>query len=148
MVALVAPTRVNHQNTPQRWARALDRALHGGVEIYTTHDGERFATSSSRHDLLYAVTPETCDCQAGLSGDPVCCHRAALRSILGTQPVTIVRVDELVPPDAPRCNVCFGRGERWAGSVDDECNPQRWITCPDCCGTGRDIAAMLPRIGA
>lgn len=142
MQSLVA-SRSKSQATPERWARALDRALHAGIEIYTTPSGERFASSASHLDLIYPVTETECACQAGLSGDPVCQHRAALRSILGTLPVLTLRIDELVPADAPRCSWCFGKGERWAGSVDDERNPQRFITCPECGGTGHNLDSIL-----
>lgn len=136
-------SRPTREATPDRWARALDRALHSGVEILTTQDGERFATSSSRLDTLYRVSPDSCDCPAAQAGDPICQHRAALRSILGILPVLTLRIDELIPADAPRCTWCFGRGERWAGSVDDERNPQRLITCPECCGTGHNLDVII-----
>src|SRR4051812_16987652 len=112
MVATIAPSRVARIETPERWAKALDRALHGGVEILTRPNGERYATSTSQLDMIYAVSPDSCECPAGQAGDPVCCHRAALRSILGTLPVMTLRIDELVPADAPRCRVCGGAGER------------------------------------
>ncbi len=140
VTAVVTRTR---QATPERWAKALDRALHGGVEILTTRDGARFATSTSQLDMLYRVTETTCECAAALAGDPVCCHRAALRDILGTLPVMTVRIDEFIPADAPKCSWCFGKGERWAGSVDDERNPQRFITCPECQGTGANLDAII-----
>ena len=144
MVSTIAPSRVARTETPERWAKALDRALHGGIEILTTQDGERFATSTSRLDLLYRVSPDSCDCPAGQAGDPVCMHRAALRSILGTLPVMTLRIDELVPADAPRCSWCFGKGERWAGSVEDS----RLITCPECSGTGHNLEAILRIVDA
>lgn len=136
MEATMSRTR---QATTERWARALDRALHAGVEILTTQDGERFATSASHLDLLYRVTPETCECAAGQAGDPVCQHRAALRSIIGNLPVVTVRVDELIPAGAPSCKRCFGNGEHWAGSGVDSYR----ITCPECQGTGRHLDAIV-----
>ncbi len=56
---------------PERWARALDHALHAGVETYTTPTGERFASSGSHLDLIFRVTAETCECAAAKSGHPV-----------------------------------------------------------------------------
>lgn len=79
------------------WALALDRALHAGVEIFTTPNGERFATSTSQLDRLYRVTPETCECAAAHAGAAVCPHRAALRAIFGTLPVVVVHVEDLEP---------------------------------------------------
>lgn len=138
MQTVVAPRTVRPE-TPNRWARALTRALYGGVEIFTTASGQRFATSATQHDMLYAVSETTCECRAAQEGDPICMHRAALRSILGTLSVLTLRIDELVPADAPRCTWCFGKGERWAGSAEDP----RLITCPECQGTGHNLGAIL-----
>lgn len=64
MVGTIVPTRLTRTETPERWAKALDRALQGSVEIFTTASGQRFATSTSQLDLLYRVTPETCECHS------------------------------------------------------------------------------------
>ena len=77
--------------------------------------GERFTTSVSRVDLLYAIVETTCECPAALAGDPIGQHRAALRSILGTWPVVTVRIDEMIPANTPRCATCAGAGEEWVG---------------------------------
>lgn len=138
MNTVVAPRTVRAE-TPERWARALTRALYGGIEIYTTASGQRFATSATQHDMLYAVTPDSCECRAAQEGDPICVHRAALRSILGSLPALTLRIDELVPADAPRCTWCFGQGERWAGGAEDP----RLISCPQCCGTGHNLDAII-----
>jgi len=103
--------------------------LHGGVEILTTRDGARFATSTRQLDMLYRVTETTCECQAGLAGDPVCCHRAALRDILGTLPVVVVHIDEL---GLGPCRSCQrGKVEEWCcGHVSG------FAPCGVCGGSG------------
>ncbi|MFT4040960.1 MAG: hypothetical protein QM692_22445, partial [Thermomicrobiales bacterium] len=104
MPATAAPSVV-FPETSERWARALDHALHAGVEILTTPAGERFASSGEHLDLIYRVTPDSCDCARALAGDPVCPHRAALRSVLGSLPVVLLHVDDL-PADALHPNDC------------------------------------------
>lgn len=97
-------------DTPERWAHALDHALHAGVEIYVTPSGERFASTGSHLDVIYQVTEGTCECSAAKAGDPICCHRAALRSVLDTLPVVVVHVDDLGEPvahaDTCNCDPC------------------------------------------
>lgn len=103
-------------DTPARWARAFDAALEDGVEIYTTLSGERFASSGTHLDLIYRVTATTCECARAQAGDAVCAHRAALRSVLGTLPVVVLHVDELLPDPIPihhgeacTCDLCWHR---------------------------------------
>ncbi|MCA9878571.1 MAG: hypothetical protein KC442_12340, partial [Thermomicrobiales bacterium] len=100
-------------DTPERWARALDHALHAGVEILTTPAGERFASSGSHLDLIYRVTETTCECDRARLGDSVCSHRAALRFILDLLPVVVVPVDALPIPihhgAACPCELCWRR---------------------------------------
>jgi len=123
--------------TPERWARALDRALSNGLEIFTTPDGERFVTSASRLDVIYRCDGEHCTCQAAVAGDAVCQHRAVVRFTLGTLPVVVVHIDEL---EAVRCPSCqHGRVEEHGVSGPIGCRP-----CDVCGGTGLAVADMWP----
>jgi hypothetical protein len=64
------------QETPERWQKALSRAI--------------------SHNL---ATTGSCTCPAGRGGDPVCCHRALVRALTGTMPVD-------TPADCPACCGC------------------------------------------
>jgi hypothetical protein len=83
-----APVSLRHQDTPERWEAALQRAKDAGVKVYALGYG-RFAVTSA-HDAgkAYQVTthPETCTCPAAQGGDPVCLHRAAVRDHLRPEP--------------------------------------------------------------
>lgn len=106
-------TRTRHA-TPARWQAALQRAMVANLAYMelTGTDGA-WAISSTRDDERgYLATTHTCTCQAALSGDEVCLHRALVRALTGTMPeperVTFsgdanrqeVRVDGLVYGDA------------------------------------------------
>src|SRR5688572_20554079 len=70
------------QASPERWAKAIQRALDEGVEVrQILSTGQWIATSGTRAGCAYVleVTGEVahgCDCLAGLNGDAVCKHRA------------------------------------------------------------------------
>src|SRR5215213_11772842 len=72
-------TRQQRQATPERWQRALQRALFAGVEAKQLADsGEWIVSSASRPGLAYRTDGVSCDCEAAmLGGDAVCLHRAA-----------------------------------------------------------------------
>lgn len=73
--------------TPERWQRALQRAIDNGIEVFQAADsGERFVTSASKLDTLHRTDGYSCSCEAALAGDPVCQHRAVVRFILGWGP--------------------------------------------------------------
>lgn len=77
-------TTVRHVATPARWSAALDRARHEGIQVrQLAGSGAWIATSGKDASVAYEVTPHTCECHAGQSGDPVCKHRALLRHQLG-----------------------------------------------------------------
>lgn len=82
------PVSLVHQNTPDRWRRALERARSAQVKVFRL-DSNRFAVTSA-HDpgRAYEVTrrPEGCTCPAAQAGDPVCLHRAAVRAALDPDP--------------------------------------------------------------
>jgi hypothetical protein len=65
--------------SPERWQRALQRALFAGVEAKQLADsGEWVVASASRPGIAYRTDGITCDCESAmLGGDPVCLHRAA-----------------------------------------------------------------------
>ena len=72
-------TRKVRQATPERWQRALQRALFASVEAkQLAGSGEWIVSSASRPGIAYRTDGVTCDCEAAmLGGDPVCLHRAA-----------------------------------------------------------------------
>jgi hypothetical protein len=121
--------------TVQRWQAALDRAINAALDVLITTTGEAYVESSSTPGLIYAVSRESCDCPAGQVGH-ICLHRACY----------LAQIGELLPPVADvaeiRCKRCGGHGAYWAGSVDDERNPMRHISCPICSGVGYLTAAQ------
>lgn len=109
--------------SPERWAKALQRAITSGLEVFTVADtGERFVTSASRLDVLHRTDGITCTCEAALSGDPCCQHRAAARFCLGW-----LQVEEA--PTGPTCPDCCGCGQQDFGRYA--------LPCDACAGTGR-----------
>jgi hypothetical protein len=115
--------------SPARWQKALERAIAQGLEVFVVADtGERMVTSASRLDVLHRSDGEMCTCAAALAGDPVCCHRAAVRYVLGWLP----------DPGAPAvvdCRACCGCGAIYSRDGG-------W-RCEACGGSGRVPA---PRI--
>jgi hypothetical protein len=114
-------TRKGRQATPERWQRALQRAIFAGVEAkQLAGSGEWVVSSASRPGLAYCTDGITCDCEAAmLGGDPVCLHRAAYWYAAGT-----LELDPEPEPSAPAatiicfrcrgaeagCRVCHGTG--------------------------------------
>jgi len=134
---MVQATQTRRESTPERWAKAIDRALDAGLEIFTTPDGERFVSSASQLDVIYRCDGEHCACQAALAGDPVCQHRAVVRFTLGTIPVVVVHVEEL---EAVRCPSCTGgRVEEWC------CGHVSGVAPCGVCG-GRGRVPVLPAV--
>lgn len=102
------------QATPARWQAALQRAMAANCAYMQLEGaGGAWAISSTQDDERgYLATTHTCTCQAALSGDEVCLHRALVRALTGTMPeparVTFsgdtdrqeVRVDGMVYGDA------------------------------------------------
>ena len=79
---LVRPPR---EESPERWQKALDRAIDQGLEVFVVNDtGERLVTSASRLDTVHRTDGYTCTCEAAMLGaDPVCQHRALVRFLFG-----------------------------------------------------------------
>jgi len=94
------------RETPERWEKALQRSIALGLEVFVVADtGERFVTSASQLDTLHRSDGDRCTCKAGIAGDPVCCHRAAVRFVQGR-----LSDETAAPAD---CLDCCGCGQRW-----------------------------------
>jgi hypothetical protein len=114
-------TRKVRQATPERWQRALQRALFAGVEAkQLAGSGEWIVASASRPGIAYRTDGLTCDCEAAmLGGDGVCLHRAAYWYAQG-----VLELDpEPEPPASAAPVVCFRCRGAEAG-------------CPVCQGMG------------
>src|SRR5215207_3502371 len=114
-------TRKQRQATPERWQRALQRALFANVEAkQLAGSGEWIVSSASRPGIAYCTDGVSCDCEAAmLGGDPVCLYRAAYWYAQG-----VLELDpEPEPPAsaapvacfrscgaAAGCSVCHGAG--------------------------------------
>jgi hypothetical protein len=132
------------QATPERWQRALQRALFAGVEAkQLAGSGEWIVASASRPGIAYKTDGVSCDCEAAmLGGDPVCLHRAAYwhaRGVLDLDP-------EPEPPalGAPSCWACSGGGVVYVR----DCERAGWpySTCDVCGGSG--VAALSVQAAA
>src|SRR5829696_6149144 len=117
-------TGQQRQATPERWQRALQRALFAGVEAkQLAGSGEWIVASASRPGIAYRTDGVSCDCEAAmLGGDPVCLHRAAFWYAQG------VLEPEPEPPAPVAPVICF------------QCRGTE-TSCPVCGGAGR---ASLP----
>lgn len=112
--------RTSRPDTQERWSRALDRAHVAGVQVYQCQgSGQWIATSSSDPNAAYECDGVDCTCAAALlGGDPVCCHRAAVREKLAGGS------DSPEPP----CTRCDGTGRyadaltSWDSVICDRCN--------------------------
>jgi hypothetical protein len=112
--------------SPERWQKALPRALLGGVEVFrVAGTGEMVATSATRLGTVYRVDATHCECLAALNGDAVCAHRAAARFILG------MLTDDSAPT---RCPSCAGAGQVECWVAGHVAGP---MTCSVCAGSGR-----------
>ena len=123
--AQVSPVGQQRQASPERWLRALQRALFAGVEAkQLAGSGEWIVCSASRPGIAYRTDGLTCDCEAAmLGGDPVCLHRAAYWYAVG-----MLELDpEPEPPASAASVVCFRCRSAEAG-------------CPGCHGAG--VAAL------
>jgi hypothetical protein len=127
-MAQAVETRTQRQATPERWQRALQRALFARVEAkQLAGSGEWIVGSASRPGIAYRTDGVSCDCEAAmLGGDPVCLHRAAYWYAVGV-------LDPEPEPPAPAapvsCWQCNGCGQQWyRGGYA--------LPCATCGGTG------------
>lgn len=97
MVATVA-SRPRRVATPERWQKALARAIENGVQAFqVANSGAWVVTSKSSPGTVYETDGIECGCQAWLNGDPVCMHRAAYFAAMG-----MLELDQPEPtPPAP-----------------------------------------------
>jgi hypothetical protein len=72
-------------DSPERWQRALERAVRVALEVRQLQgSGQWIVTSASDPGAAYETDGQHCTCPAAmLGGDPVCMHRAAYRFITG-----------------------------------------------------------------
>lgn len=98
---LVRPPK---EDTPERWQKALERAIAQGLEIFMVNDtGERLVTSATRLDVVHRTDGFYCTCEAAVLGaDPVCQHRAVVRSVLGWVPDPTPAAPAARPPQQPQ----------------------------------------------
>ena len=70
-------TRTRRQATPERWQRALERAMLAGVQVRQLQgSGQWIVTSASDPSAAYQTDGVTCTCPAAMLGSgPVCLHR-------------------------------------------------------------------------
>ena len=98
-----ATARPPRAESPERWQKALGRAMAAGLEVFRVADtGELMVTSASKLDTLHRTDGRACTCEAALAGDPTCQHRAVARFVLGLLPAS--------PPPAAVCSKCLGTG--------------------------------------
>jgi len=88
-----------------KWAELFGKAVREGVEVRQTGSGLWIATSGTNTGSAYVVTLGDCECRAGLKGDRVCKHRAALRVRLGG---FVVRGGTITDPLCTGHAVCTG----------------------------------------
>ncbi len=117
--------RTNRRDTAERWEKALDRAHLAGVQVYQLQgSGQWIATSASDPAAAYECDGVTCTCAAALlGGDPVCCHRAAVREKMAGGSDS---------PEPAVCQKCYG-----SGYYADALTNWDGIRCDQCSGTGR-----------
>ena len=128
-------TRRPRPASPERWAKAAERARAEGVQVrQVASTGQWVATSGTDATVAYLMdvtgtVAHGCSCLAGVNGDPVCKHRAAFYlavGLLDPEPPT-----PAAPAPAATCPACGGRGERmetvgWRG------RDIVWHPCPRC----------------
>jgi len=81
-------TRTLRPETPERWERALARALAAGIDCLEVGGaaGAWAVESQSRPGVVFLVDAAgtSCGCEAAAGGDPVCAHRGLARFVAGT----------------------------------------------------------------
>lgn len=117
--------QVVRTETPERWQKALSRAISHNLAYMELIGGDgAFAVASTKDDEQgYIATIGSCTCPAGRGGDPVCCHRALVRALTGMMPVD-------TESQAVECVWCRG-----CGKVENTVE-LRYDICPTCGGSG------------
>lgn len=125
--------------SPERWQKALARAIENGVSAYqVANSGAWVVTSKSNPGVVYQTDGVECGCQAWLNGDPVCLHRAAYFAAVGMldldgdnnpEPSPTAPVAALPVPY--KCATCEDSG---AVRVPNRIRPDLTYRkpCPDC----------------
>lgn len=129
--------------SPERWQKALERAVAGNVQVRQLRgSGQWVATSSSDPTIAYELdvtgnVVHGCTCPAAEHADPVCAHRAMAWYLIGALDLP---EPTPVPEPAPvtetvRCPDCGGDGFikiMTGGRFSD------WVpgTCHRCASTG------------
>lgn len=92
--------------TPERWAKALERANAALVEVTEIEPDLFRVTSASHPGVSYECTVLHCACDAWANGDEVCLHRAAARDFIARRQLAEVPT---------QCPYCGGTGwEHWS----------------------------------
>lgn len=132
---MVAATQSRQRTeSPERWAKALSRAIAANLAYIELVGGDGAWAVSSQRDSErgYVATTHTCTCEAGRSGDPVCCHRALVRVLTGYGEPAL----EPAPQKCPSCTA--GKVEEWGVS-----GPIGFKVCAVCGGAGELPARRL-----
>lgn len=146
-----APIVRIRQESPARWQAALKRGIAQGLEVLVVADtGERMVTSASKLDTLHRTDGYNCTCEAALSGDPVCQHRAAVRFCLNwlrveDAPESATQVERPMRPARKPVAACW-----WCNATGRVPNDyeQRYDACSMCGGTGVKPAPAAEPIAA
>ena len=150
MVTSAVPRRRPVEESAARWQQALERA-EGLTLFQCSETGAWYCTSGSEPGIAHPVSFTDCGCPAGVAGDKVCRHRAALRCRFGllSAPesaetrVGTVRDDEgdVIVLTAERCRRCRGTGSEYGG-------PDGEIRCLACDGAGWVSTAEVEAVAA
>ena len=115
MVQVQSQSRTPRAPSPERWQKAVQRAIAEGIEVRQVNDsGAWVANSGSHKNVAYTLSVTSgivhaCTCPAGTFGDPCCKHVARFYLDAG-----VLDVDEPETPAlAPRatCVRCAGVGK-------------------------------------
>ena len=141
MVTAVNRHRVE---SPERWAKALQRAIEHGIDVLDiAGDPAHFAVESqSRPGVVHLVDAagRVCTCEAAVTGDPVCAHRAIVRFAAGllAMPVAlaVATKDAASTGESIECGECHDRGWHYIEAMGGRAFPDQ-VACRRCAGTGQ-----------
>lgn len=124
--------------TPERWQRALERALSEGIEVRQVNSSGMWVANSGTHagvaymlEIVGGVV-RSCSCPAGEFGDPVCKHAARYyfdAGLLDPEPPA-------APASAP-CGRCHGAGALTMPAATASAVYPTPIACRACQGVGQ-----------